>query len=566
VQTRRLSIAVVLGFALGVTACSSGSAGHSSKAAATLPSSDLNPVPYSQLKSGGSLRLPITEFPAQFNFNQVDGQTLAANNIMEPMMPTPFITNAVGDAYNDANYVTSDKVTPQSGSAPQTVELHLNPKARWSDGTPVTARDYIAQWRALNGSNPKFDPATVTGLSDIKNIAQGSGPYDVVITFIKPYGEWTALFGILFPAKYNSSPSSFDNGYLRKIPVTAGPFKLGNMNTSNQSVTLVRDPNWWGRPAKLDSIVYETLGEDAAVQALANGELDDVEVYTVAQYDKVKNAPGVVVRKAVNALWPAMMFNEKNPILSDVRVRQALQMAVDRPAVIKSQMTGLPVPQIPPLDNHVMLPSESGYTDDSGRYGRYDPAAAKALLTQAGWTPGAGGVRYKAGKALRLTILLKSGDTVGQGIAELCQDMFAQVGVKAVLQTINANDYFQKYVTEGNFQVGIWEWDDTPWPISGAEPEFQQPQGSNLYENFGSIGSPRIDALFATALENVNTGQARRVADQADALIWAEGHSLPFFTEPDLEAEKSTISGYGAFGLSLPDWTDIGYTRAPTAR
>jgi peptide/nickel transport system substrate-binding protein len=558
----RISGFIALSVTLSVLAagCGSSSSAAPKAAAPALPSSDTNAVPYAQVKSGGTLRLSIGGYPAQFNFNQTDGETEPVSTIMSALMPTPFLTNASGIAYNDPAYVTSYKVTAASGSQPQVIELHLNTKAHWSDGTPITADDYITQWKALNGSNPKFDPAGTVGSNDLGSVTQGSSPYDVIYTFSHPFGEWPALFGIVFPAKYNATPSEFDNGYLNKIPVTGGPFKLGSLDASSQTITVVRDPSFWWRPAKLDSIVFETLSTDAAVQALANGELDNVEVTDVSEYDKVKATPGIVARKAVSAEWPAIMFNGKNPILADVRVREALQEAVDRPAIITSQMKGLPVPAIEPLDNHILLPSQLGYTNTSGQYGQYSPAQAEKLLTAAGWVPGAGGTRYKAGKPLALTMLLVEGDPVGQSIAELVQVMYQQVGVKLTLQTINANDYFQNYVDEGNFQIGLWEWDDAPYPISNAQPVYQSPQGSNLFENFGSISSPQIDTLFNQALGDTNTAQSHQIANQADALIWAEGHDLPLFTEPDIEMQKATLANFGAFGLSLPDYTEIGYT------
>jgi peptide/nickel transport system substrate-binding protein len=86
-------------------------------------------------------------------------------------------------------------------------------------------------------------------------------------------------------------------------------------------------------------------------------------------------------------------------------------------------------------------------------------------------------------------MLLQQGDSVGQSIAHLVQAMYQQVGLKFTLQTINQNDYFQNYVKEGKFQIGLWEWDDPPYPISGSQPVYQEPQGKNLIQNFGAVSS-----------------------------------------------------------------------------
>jgi peptide/nickel transport system substrate-binding protein len=554
-------IAAVAFLAIG---CSS-SAKSTPAAVPTLPPSNTNATPYSKVLSGGTFRISMGAYPSQWNFNQDDGTTEAVSEVMSALMPTPFTSDSSGNPIADPDYISSYKLTPPSGGQLETIELHLNTKAVWSDGTPITANDYITQWKALNGSNSAFDPSGTTGYNDIKSVVQGSSPYDVLYTLSTPFGEWSSLFGMIFPAKYNATPQEFDKGYLNQIPVTGGPFIVQSLNSSNQTVTLARNPHFWAPPAKLSTIVFENLSEDAAVQAAANGELDDVEVYNVSEYDKLKNTPGLTARSAISELWPALMFNGKNAILSSTDVRDALQEAVDRPAIISSQLKGLPVPAVQPLQNHILLPNQVGYTNNSGQYGTYSPANAEKLLTAAGWAPGAGGVRYKNGQPLAITMQLQSGDTVGASIAQLIQVMWKQIGVKLTLQTINADDYFDNYITEGNFEVGLWEWDDSPDTVSGSQPVYQQWQGTNTFQNFGDIGSPAIDKLFDQALGETDPAQAHATADKVDALIWAEGWGLPLFTEPDIEMQATYLANWGAFGMSLPDYDDVGYTKLPAS-
>ena len=564
---RSRKAAALAAVALAVTALSAGcsSSGGSkggSTTVAALPIQNINATPYADVKSGGTLRLAIPTFPAQFNFNQVNGTTTAVSAIMSALMPTPFIATGAGEPENDPAYVSSYKVVQADPATkvPQSVTLELNPKAVWSNGQPITAHDYIVQWDALNGSNAKFDPSGTTGFNDIGSVTQGSSPYEVKYTFSSPFGEWASLFGIVFPAQYNATPSAFDNGYLNQIPVTGGPFKLGSISSSSQTVTVVRNPSFWWRPAKLDKIVFITLSQSAAVQALANNEIDNDEIFNVSQYDQVKNTPGVVARIASSATWPDIIFNTKNDVLDNVKVRQALTMAVDRPAIITSQMKGLPVPAIQPLDNHILLPTQVGYRDDSGQLGQYDTADAENLLSQAGWVPGAGGVRYKDGKPMQLTIAIQSGDDIGSSVAQLVQQMYAVVGFKVTIQTINANDYFNDYFDNGNFQIAIFEWTDTPYTVSGAESSYQSPQGGNVFQNPGGIYESKIDSLFTQALDTTDVTTSHAIADQADALIWQEGHDIPLFAEPDIEMQKATLANWGAWGLGLPDYTAIGFT------
>ena len=575
-RNRTTAVLAAAGLALCTVSagCSSsgGGSGSGSGSAAkgggitSLPAQSINATPYADVQSGGTLRLAIQGFPTQFNFNQVNGTTTAVSAIIPALMPTPFITSGTGQTEADPAYVTSYKVVQADPATktPQSVTLELNTKAKWSTGQPITAHDYIVQWEALNGSNPKFDPSGTTGFSDISNVTQGSNPYEVTYTFSTPFSEWAALFGVVYPAQYNETPSAFDNGYLNKIPVTGGPFKVQSINQSAQSVTLVRDPNFWWRPAKLNSIVVTAMSQQAAVQALANDEIDDDEVFNVSQYDEVKNTPGFTTRVASSLLWPDILFNSKNDVTDDAKVRQALEMAIDRPAVITSQMKGLPVSGIQPLDNHVLVPMQVGYKDDSGSLGTYNPKQAEALLSQEGWVPGPGGVRTKDGKPMQLTIDIPSGDDIASSVAQLAQQMWMVVGFKTTIQTINQNDYFTDYFNTGNFQIGIFEWDDPPYTVSNSESMFQSPQGSNVFQNPGGIYNPQIDQLFNQALSNTNVAQSHATVDQADALIWQEGHDLPLFLEPDIEVEKANLANWGAWGMGLPDYTDAGYTSTST--
>jgi peptide/nickel transport system substrate-binding protein len=573
-RTRHRSTLILAALSIAVTgaaaACSSsgkssgsngGSKGASGAVQVTnLPADALNATPYADVPSGGTLRLSVPSFPTQFNFNQSNGPTVALSAIASAVMPTPFLSDAQGNPTPDPAYVTSYKLTPPSGNKPETIELQLNPKAKWSNGQPITANDYITQWKAVNGSNPKFDPAGT--ITQAKSVTQGpGGQFDVVFTLNAPMAEWGALFGVLYPAQYNATPSAFDNGYLNAMPVTAGPFKIAKIDKAAQTVTIVRDPNFWWRPAKLDSIVFEAMKTDAAVNAVANGELDNIQVMDAAQYDKLKNVSGIATLKAQSLYWYQITFNGKNPILSDVNVRRALMMAVDRQAVTNAALKGLPVSGVTPLGNHLMFPAQAGYQAYNGPEAQYNPAQAASLLAQSGWQKHSDGYLYKNGQKLKLAMLLEDGDTTGENAADLVQVMWKQVGVDLSISSVSHNDYFDNYVQKGDFQVGLWSWDDAPQTISSSAAVYQNPQGSNLFQNFGAIGSPQIDKLLNEAQAQSDLTKAHQIADQADALIWQEGHSLPLFVLPDIEMQKANLANWGAVGFTLPDYTAIGFLK-----
>ena len=179
--------------------------------------------PVSALKQGGTLIWGIDQYSTQWNYNEVDGPESSTSNVMNALMPQPFVSDAKANVTPDPDYVTSAAVT--SSASPQTIEIKLNPKAMWSDGTPITEADYAAQWKALNGKTKAYQVASTTGYDQISSVTQGSGgKFDVVVKFAKPFADWKSLFSPLYPAAYNIDPNKFNKGYLNAIPVTAGPF------------------------------------------------------------------------------------------------------------------------------------------------------------------------------------------------------------------------------------------------------------------------------------------------------------------------------------------------------
>ncbi|MGH3416950.1 MAG: ABC transporter substrate-binding protein, partial [Actinocrinis sp.] len=213
--------ATALAVSLGASACSSSKANPAPKAAPKASQNDINPVDRAKLKQGGTLTWPMDQFSTQWNYNEVDGPETSTNDVILSLMPSPFHFTAGGTAFADTDYLAGEPTVATVGGK-QTVTYELNQKAKWSDGTPITEADYAAQWKALNGTDSKFDVASTTGYAQISNVAQGKDPYEVVVTFSQNFADWKSLFSPLYPASANATPDAFNKGWLNKIPITAG--------------------------------------------------------------------------------------------------------------------------------------------------------------------------------------------------------------------------------------------------------------------------------------------------------------------------------------------------------
>ena len=295
----------------------------------------------------------------------------------------------------------------------QVVTYNINPKAIWYDGTPITWEDFHWQWRALNGSNKAYQISSSNGYSDIESVARGRDDREVVVTFKNKYADWQSLFYGLYPASTNKSPQIFNDGWRARPLTTAGPFKLGSIDQTAKTVTLVRNEKWWGKPAKLDTIVFRAIDLDAQIDALANGEIDIMDIGPdVNKYSRAKGIAGTDIRVAGGPNFRHITINGTGAILRDVKVRQALAMAIDRAAIARAMLGPLGI-EPTTLGNHIFMRNQTGYQDNSGDVGKYDPTRAAQLLDEAGWKLD-GKVRRKDGRTLEVNCVIPAAVATSQ--------------------------------------------------------------------------------------------------------------------------------------------------------
>ena len=560
----RALLALPLAGVLALTACGGSSSGGGKKSSQKptntgIPAININAHPDSDLKQGGTVIWSIDQFGPQWNVNQINGNETSMTDTMGSLMPEPTLTDSKGNVSFDPDYWTSATVVSQN---PEKVEYKLNPKAKWSDGTPITVKDFQAQWKAMNGSNSKFDPASTSGYDSIGSVDQGSDQFDVLVTFKTIYVEWQPLFNPLYPASTNATPKNFDNDYLNKVPVTAGPFKFAGFDKSAQTATVVPDPNWWGRKPHLDKIVFKTLESTAANQAFANGEIDyDNRITPDAQdYKLAASNPNGKVLLATGPDQRQFTFHNGG-VLADVNVRRAIAMGTNRAAIAKSALTGLPVGTPATLDNHIFVSGQTGYQNNSGDIGKYDPAKANKTLDDAGWAKGANGYRSKNGKELDVRFTIPAGVASSKQAGELMQAMMQAIGVKLIITTVPSNPFFDKYIIPGNFDITIFSWIGTPFPGGGNRDIYICKKGSAGQSNFTAMCDPTIDADFTDALKSFDHNVYVQKLNDADTHIWNEVHSLMLFQRPQLNGVKNGIANLGSFGLASVDYTKIGYVK-----
>ena len=526
--------------------------------------SNVNPMPREDLEDGGTFTYPLDQIPTNFNYNELDGGLRDNARVINALMPFTYDNDATGAPIWDRNYLASE---PTLTTDPQqVVTFEINPKAAWDDGTPMTWEDFYWQWKANNGEDKAYRIVSANGFEDIESVERGKDDREVIVKFKHRFADWQSIFNPVYPASTNKDPKIFNDGWVERPLVTAGAFKWGGLNATTKTITLVRNEKWWGEPAKLDTIIFRAIDGNAQIDALANGEVDVIDVGPDAnKYHRALGIEGVELRVAGGPNFRHLTINGTSPVLKDVRVRRALALAIDRQAIARALLGPLGIqPQV--LNNHIFMRNQQGYRDNSGELGIYNPTKAAELLDEAGWKLD-NGMRSKDGRPLEINGVIPAAIETSRQEMELIQNMLAQVGVKLNINTVPLPDYFDKYVTPGQFDFTVFSWLGTPYPISSAKSIYVKPTikpdgEMDIQQNYSRIGSDELDELFMRANAELDREKAIELANQADALIWDEVHSLTLYQRPELIAVKKDLANFGAWGLEWPwRYADIGWVK-----
>lgn len=548
--------AIVLSLALPLSACSSDSPPDEDGNA---KSANLKPTAWSfasgnEVKTGGTLRLATTTMPTNFNDrvglgDQVDPELIA------PTRGNAVVIKADGTWSVDRNYAESVKLVDRD---PQVVEVKLNPKAVWQDGSPIEAKDMIAWWKALNGSNKKFDVNDSTGFQDIKSVKEGANRFTYQVTFAKKNADWPTLVYPELPAAVTSSDKAFNKGYAKKAVPSNGPYVISKIDGNGRVITEIPNPKWWGGKPKLAKITWRVIDKSAQAQAFANKEIDAVSVgQDKASYDIARTRADSSVQRANGLTWTHLTFNGTRGPLKDVKVRRAIAHAIDREDM--SSVANTPV-GAPPVTQGSMIyvPGQKGYEDAATPQIGFDLKKSTALLKEAGYSRGSGGLQTKDGKPLTLSIAVPSDTPTNARRAQLIQRHLKKVGITVKLDTVSADRYFDDFIVPLNFDMATFNWEGEPFPVSAKQQLFH-PIDSG--QNFTGITSPKLAGLWKKADAELDPARQTSLAKDIDKELFSYVPIVPIAQVPTIFVVAKGVVNYGAAQFEHPDYTKVGYEK-----
>ena len=426
-----------------------------------------------------------------------------------------------------------------------TITWKLKPGLVWSDGTPVTSADVVFSYEyCTHPEGGCSQAARYEGIQSVEALddmtvkvtftAPKPNPYNAFVGSTSPIIQKAQFANCLGAAAQQCTDANFG-------PIGTGPFKVTEFKP-NDVISMEANPNYRD-PAKpaFATVTFKGGGDAAAAgrAVLETGEFDyawnlqlapDVLAgMEAAGKGKVINAFGTLVERIeMNMTDPSPSLAEgerstvkhPHPILSDIRVRKALSMAIDRNLLVE---VGYGSAGRPTCN---LVPAPEMFASDNTECLSQDVEGAKALLEEAGWTDSDGdGIRDKDGKKLSL-LYQSSVNAVRQDFQALIKQWWTEIGVETELKSVDASvffggdpgspDTFQKFYADVEMYANNFDGTDPePYLSQYLCDKIPGPDNGWQGENINRFCDPAYDTLVA---ELARTGEIEKRAEIAKKL------------------------------------------------
>lgn len=444
----------------------------------------------------------------------------------------------------------------------RTIYFRLDPDARWSDGKPVTAEDYVFTLQMMR-SEHIVDPFYNSYAERYYESIDAVDDHTLRIVGKRP--SWRPLFdyaGIWpTPAHVHVLDADWVRRTTNEPQVVPGPYVVGE-RVRGDSVTLDRVPGWWGDGKRrfrglynFDRITLRVVPTERRLDWLRRGELDLMEGTSARSWNEDFTFPAVrnhwIRRARLMTNWPSGVYglhmNLEAPIFRDKRVRQAMQHLLNFERVNDNLMYG----------EFVRLASFFEGTEFASprvRPNGFDPAQARALLEQAGWRrPDALRAQTwwgRVGNAVRgllftrtdtddvlenargekLSFTLVHGSKGLERHLTVMQQEFRRAGVDMRLRLLEPGTAFERGL-ERKYEMTMTARTTSfyPSPRQYLHTEFKATTNNN---NIWGFGTPEVDALIQTYEDSLDADARRRAMHRIDEIVHDEAFYIPFWTAP----------------------------------
>ncbi|MGJ7441752.1 ABC transporter substrate-binding protein [Aquipuribacter sp. MA13-6] len=296
---------------------------------------------------------------------------------------------------------------PERSADGLTYTVPLRDDVVFHDGEPLTAEDVVFTYETV------LDEAVASPLAgDLEALAEVVALDDTTVQFRleQPYAPFPERLTLgVVPEHVLAGTTDWEAAAFNREPVGSGPYRLVSW-TSGDSIVLEANEDHWDGAPEVTPVTFATTGDDQARAArMSAGELD-AAVLPARLAEQFEGTDGLQVQRRATADYRGVMLPQEHPVSGDLAIRRALDLAVDREAMVAGVLAGAGEPAYGPV-----APSLTDYYEPAAER-EHDPAAAVQLLEEAGWVLD-DGVRSRDGVRAEMTVMYPAGDTVREQLA-----------------------------------------------------------------------------------------------------------------------------------------------------
>ena len=526
--------------AIALTGCStsgSGAAGEESSGGR---------LGYVEAQAWNTLYPPSAGFyPNGAVVNQVTDRLLYQNP--ETLELEPWIASELPEVNDDATEYT----------------FTLREGVTYSDGTPLDAENVVKNIDLFAKGDTDRGLAPSEAIANFVS-AEVVDEHTVKFSFSEPapgfpQGLSTINSGLLSNATLERTGDEFGPGNATEI-VGSGPFVVSDEQLNSSLAFDAREDYDWAPPslahqgrAEIDGIDL-TVAEESSVRVgtVISGQADIARQIPVPDEAQFTADGFEIVAAPTNGVNNSLNFRFGHPLLSDVRVREAIIAGVDREEIVSTLFS-----DSYPVATGVLATTALGYLDTSGHY-VYDQTRAKELLDEAGWAPGADGIREKDGVKLVLgfnealplqrsreviTLIQAQLAAVGIGVELFPGDQAAQNAAKDDIDSIQV---YHQLVGRADYEVLKSQFFSTNRNVLlNSDPATQQ------------LRDAELDALLGFIASGSTNSERQAASETAQEYLATNAYVLPLFEEPLVYGLRSTVAGFNTEAVGRPSFYSV---------
>lgn len=421
------------------------------------------PAPQPAAKTGGTVRITMNQEPD--NLNPLYGGGLrVSNTVMQAVYNGLWVVDEKGSFQPE---LAAEVPTVQNGGVSadgKTITIKLRRDVKWADGKPFTADDVKFVYDLI------VSPKSTIPKTTMRNIESFTvrDPYTIEWKMAQVYGAYLTLFsypsGIIPKHAFEGVPfEDLGKQEFSRKPFGTGPFRVTDWQAASH-IALEPNPNYWKGKPKLDKVIFRiTPDKNTQLAQVRAGETDIAvdlaetdtpELEKIAGWRILSVAGPTSDRFFLNLAEPGVADGSRpHPILSDKRVRQALQLAINKQELVDKVLFGKT--QVGTSEYPV------GWAAPNLPPSKFDPEQAKRLLDDAGWKVGGDGIREKGGRKLSLTVNGVTGNKLRDDVAALIQAGWKKIGVDLQIKNVAAGVLVGEWeangvVQRGNFDIAFY--------------------------------------------------------------------------------------------------------------